>query len=248
MLHPSLAAVAILFASCSGVTFKDIDVVNSPLDTQMLGHSVFADTEIIKRHIDELPGYIFSVGSDGSLDQLATVVPEGYKIQIQAITESTPFYHSIIDNTAGAQGSYLKLVSAELKQTQRAEVTIAETAEARIDRESVPWTAIKNWALANPGNGPKRVYVQGVLLATITKTLYAETTSSATVDGGAAFGIGGKVYASSKSSATQCRAYVGAHLLDIDKIASGNAGAVGASMEEFVVSGFVIKKAKLLGK
>jgi hypothetical protein len=41
-----------------------------------------------------------------------------------------------------------------------------------------------------------------------------------TVDGGAAYGVKGKVYATDKTSQTSNFAYIGTHLLDVEAIAN----------------------------
>jgi len=65
----------------------------------------------------------------------------------------------------------------------------------------------------------ERFFVQTALLSTISKTTFSEVSSRATVDGGMAFGAGGKVYATSKATETTNRAYIGTHLLPVDDIA-----------------------------
>lgn len=204
-----------------GVKFMDRNI-NLQLSPEMLGASVFKDTEILKRHLEEIPGYIAVDDGSGNLQGVAPLLADGSTPTVTPIREEKAFYHSVIDQAAGAQGSYLAILTADLSTKQTADVTITETAEAFIPRANVPWQAIVDWAKANPvlpGQKQKRYYIQAALLATVSKTIFVEVDSSATVDGGAAYGAKGKVYATDKTTQTSNFAFIGAHLLDIDLIA-----------------------------
>jgi len=221
-----------------GVKFLDRDI-NIKLSQEMLGTSVFKDTEILKRHLEEIPGYIVIEDSAGNLVPAAPLQPQGYTPAVTPISDEQAFYHSVIDSTAGAQGSYLSILSADLDVKSKADVTIAETAEAFIPRENVPWTQIAAWGRAHPPAvaGQKRYNIQGALLSTVSKTIYVEISSSATVEGGAAFGASGKVYATDKQTQTSHFAFIGTHLLDVDAIAQnppGNAEAI-KSLDHYLV-------------
>ena len=165
-------------------------------------------------------GYIAVEDGEGNLKTVAPLQVKDFLPKVTAINDKNAFYHSIIDRTAGLQGSYLKLLTLDLTLEMTAEVTIIEAAEAFIPGMQVPWEEIVKWAKANrPTPGEKRYYVQGVLLSNISKVIYQKVDSNATVDGGAAYGIGGKVYATNKNTDTAYYAYIGAHLLDVDAIA-----------------------------
>jgi hypothetical protein len=212
-----VAMICLSVLTGCGVTFAD-RVINQPLSTDMLGRSVVKDTEILKRHLEEIPGYIVVDGGNGDLEPVVPVLID-YTPPVTAITGEEAFYHSIIDRTAGAQGSYLQLITASLDIKYKAEVTITETAEAFIPKANVPWVKIAQWATDHPPvQGQKRYYVQGALLSTVSSTVYGEVSANANVDGGAAFGAGGKVYATDKTTQTTNRAYIGVHILDVDKV------------------------------
>jgi len=208
----------LLLIGCQGVTFLDRNI-NLKLSPEMLGRSLFTDTEILKRHLEEVPGYIAVDNGDGILQAVLPLQTGGFIPPVTPIHDDKAFYHSVIDQEAGAQGSYLALLSVDLSAKQTAEVTITETAEAYIPKERVPWQTIAEWGKAHPPRpGQKRFYVQGALLSTVSKTIYSEIKGNATVDGGMAFGAKGKVYASDKNTQTSNQAYIGTHLLDVDAI------------------------------
>jgi len=214
-----LCLLTLFLGGCAGVKFRDRDI-NLKLSPEMLGVSLFKDTEILKRHLEEIPGYIAVDDGSGNLRAVLPLQTSGYMPPVVPIKDDKAFYHSIIDQTAGVQGSYMSILSADLSTKQTADVTITETAEAYIPRDKVPWQAIANWAKANPAPpGQKRYYVQGALLASVSKTIYVEVDTNATVDGGAAFGAKGKVYATDKTTQTSNFAFIGTHLLDVDMIA-----------------------------
>jgi len=155
----------LLTIGCAGVKFTDRNI-NAKLSDEMLGISLFKDTEILKHHLDEIPGYIAVDDGSGTLQAVMPLQPNGYKPPVTPIRDENAFYHSVIDQSAGAQGSYLAILSADLSIKQTAEVTITETAEAFIPREQVPWQAISQWAKNHPARpGEKRYYVQGALLS-----------------------------------------------------------------------------------
>ena len=214
-----LCFLMLSLAGCAGVRFHDRDI-NMQLSSEMLGVSLFKDTEILKRHLEEIPGYIAVDDGSGNLQAVLPLQTGGYRPAVVPIKDDKAFYHSVIDQSAGMQGSYLAILSADLNTKQVADVTITETAEAFIPGYKVPWQEIVKWAKANPAPpGQKRYYVQGALLSGVSKTIYVEVNTNATVDGGAAFGAKGKVYASDKTTQTSNFAFIGTHLLDIDLIA-----------------------------
>jgi hypothetical protein len=65
--------------------------------------------------------------------------------------------------------------------------------------------------------------------------------SNATIDGGAAYGVKDKVYASDKSNQTSNTAYIGTHLLDVDLVAVG-ARDITSAPDAKVKNGQVFKK------
>jgi hypothetical protein len=141
--------------------------------------------------------------------------------KVAMLSDDQAFYHSIVDFNAGVQGSYLQLITADLDVKSKAEVTIRESSECFVTKDKVPWDKIKEWAAAHPPvPGQKRYFIQGALLSTITKTVYTEVSSNARVDGGAAFGAGGKVYATNKSTETRNLSCIGVHLIDLENIRS----------------------------
>jgi hypothetical protein len=202
----------------------------------------------MKRHLEDIPGYVVVSDGAGNMKAIAPLQVSGFKPTVTPIKDSNAFYHSYIDSSAGAKGSYLSLVSAELTAVQKAEITITEMAEAYIPNDHLPWDAIVAWAKANPeSGGQKRYYVQGALLTNIARTIYVEVSTNATVDGGAAFGASGKVYATNKSSQTSNPAYIGTHLLDIDEIVknppTGRKGLTGVDYSNYKIKrGLVIDK------
>jgi hypothetical protein len=203
-----------------GVTFRDRDI-NLKLSPEMLGRSVFADTEILKRHLEEVPGYVVVDDGSGALQVVGNIVPQGFTPTVNPINDKQAFYHSVIDQSAGLQGSYLKVLSADLSTKQTADVSISETAECFIPKTSVPWLSIAQWAKAHPpASGTKRYFIQGALLSAVSKTVYVEISSNASVDGGAAYGASGKVYATDKDTQTSNFAFIGTHLLDVDLISA----------------------------
>ncbi len=217
-------SLMMLFTGCAGVKFMDRNI-NMKLSDEMLGTSVFKDTEIVQRHLEDIPGYIAIDDGSGTLQAVLPLQTNGFKPPVTPIKDDKAFYHSVIDQSAGAQGSYLALISADLSTKQTAEVTITETAEAYIPRDKVPWQAIAQWAKAHPPRpGEKRYYVQGALLSSVAKTIYLEISTNATVEGGTAFGAKGKVYATDKNTQTSNRAFIGTHLIDVDKIPYSPAG------------------------
>jgi hypothetical protein len=208
----------LLSIGCQGVKFLDRNI-NLKLSEEMLGRSLFTDTEILKRHLEEVPGYIAVDKGNGTLEAVLPLQTGGFIPPVTAITDDKSFYHSVIDQTAGAQGSYLSILSVDLTAKQTAEVLIKEAAEAWIPRDKVPWQAIAEWGRNHPPRpGEKRFYVQGALLSTVSKTVCTEISANATVDGGIAFGAKGKVYGSDKNTQTSNHAYIGTHLLDVDAI------------------------------
>jgi hypothetical protein len=210
--------VMMCFTGCAGIKFRDRDI-NLKLSDEMLGRSLFKDSEILKRHLEEIPGYIAVDDGSGTLQAVLPLQTNGFIPPVTPIKDEKAFYHSFIDQSAGVQGSYLAILSADLSTKQTAEVTITETAEAYIPRDKVPWQAIAKWAKDNPPPpGEKRYYVQGALLSSVAKTIYVEVSANATVDGGSAFGAKGKVYATDKSTQTSNFAFIGTHLIDADKI------------------------------
>jgi hypothetical protein len=210
-------SLMMLLTGC-GVKFIDRNI-NLKLSDEMLGTSLFKDTEILKRHLEDIPGYIAVDDGSGTLQAVFPLQTNGYKPSVTPIRDDKAFYHSVIDQSAGIQGSYLAILSADLGTKHTAEVTITETAEAYIPKENVPWQAIAQWAKTNPPRpGEKRFYVQGALLSTVSKTTYVEISANATVDGGTAFGAKGKVYATDKTTQTSNYAFIGTHLIDVDKI------------------------------
>lgn len=214
-----LCSLMLSLVACAGVKFRDRDI-NLQLSPEMLGASLFKDTEILKRHLEEIPGYIAVDDGSGNLRAILPIQTVGFMPTVTPIKDEKAFYHSVIDQSAGVQGSYLAIISAGLSTNQTADVTITETAEAYIPRDKIPWQEIAKWAKENPAlPGQKRYYVQGALLSAVSKTIYVEVKSDATVDGGAAFGAKGKVYATSKDTQTSNFAYIGTHLLDVDLIA-----------------------------
>jgi hypothetical protein len=214
----SFIALVLLSASGCGVKFTD-RVINQPLSLDMLGRNIVVDTEIMKRHLEEIPGYIVVDDGTGKLDPVAPIL-DTFTPPVTPITDEKAFFHGIIDSNWGGGGSYLTLVSGGLDVKRKAEVTITETAEAYIPKGNVPWQKIVQWATQHPpsSQGQKRYYVQGALLSTISRTVYTEVSANATVAGGAAFGAEGKVYATDKTTETTNFAYIGVHLLDVDKI------------------------------
>lgn len=211
-------SLMLVLAGCAGVKFRDRDI-NEPLSSEMLGVSLFKDTEILKRHLEEIPGYIAVDSGSGNLQAVFPLQTDGYRPVVVPIKDGKAFYHSVIDQSAGVQGSYLAILSAGLNTKQVAEVTITETAEAFIPGDKVPWQEIADWAKAHPAlPGQKRYYVQAALLSSVSKTIYVEVNTDATVDGGAAFGAKGKVFASDKTTQTSNFAFIGTHLLDVDTI------------------------------
>jgi hypothetical protein len=208
-----------LFLIGCGIKFLDRDI-NMKLSPEMLGASLFKDTEILKRHLEEIPGYIAVDDGSGNLLAVLPLQTEGFIPTVTPINDDKAFYHSVIDQSAGVQGSYLAILSADLSTKQTADVTITEMAESYIPRDKVPWQEIAKWAKANPAPaGQKRYYVQGALLSGVSKTIYVEVSSNMTVDGGSAFGAKGKVYATDKNTQTSNFAFIGTHLLDVDLIA-----------------------------
>lgn len=114
---------------------------------------------------------------------------------------------------------WVSILSADLSVSNTAEVTITETAESYIPNEKVPWDKIVEWGKNHPtATNQPFYYVQGVLLSTVVKTKYSEVKSSATVDGGAAYGAKGKIYATHRETETSHFALIGAHLLDVGMI------------------------------
>ena len=213
-------SLMLFLIGCDGVKFRDRDI-NLKLSPEMLGASLLKDTEILKRHLEEIPGYIAVDDGSGNLQTVLPLQTKGFMPTVTPIKDDKAFYHSVIDQSAGVQGSYLAILSADLNTKQTADVTITETAEAYIPRDKVPWQEIAKWAKGNPAPvGQKRYYVQGALLASVSKTIYVEVNSSATVDGGAAFGAKGKVYATDKTTQSSNFAFIGMHLLDVDLIAT----------------------------
>lgn len=219
----------LFLSGCVGLKFLDRDI-NMKLSPEMLGTSLFKDTEILKRHLEEIPGYIAVDDGSGNLQAVLPLQPRGFMPTVTPIKDANAFYHSVIDQSAGVQGSYLAILSAGLNTKQTADVTISETAEAFIPRGKVPWQAIAKWAKENPARpGQKRYYVQGALLANVSKTIYVEVGANVTVDGGMAYGAKGKVYATDKTTQTSNFAFIGTHLLDVDLIA--NNPPVGATVD-----------------
>jgi hypothetical protein len=49
-----VATVAL--SACSGLKFTNRPDFDLPLSPELLGTSVFTDTEILKRHLEEIPG------------------------------------------------------------------------------------------------------------------------------------------------------------------------------------------------
>ena len=208
-----------LITGCGGVKFTDCKI-NLQLDQKMLGTSFFEDTEILKRHLEDIPGYIAVDNGSGTLQAVVPLLPDpAFKPQVTVFKDNIPFYHSVIDQSAGVQGAFLKILAADLSAKQTADVAITETSEAYIPNEKVPWKAIAQYAKANPPHpGEKRYYVRAALLSSVAKTIYLEVSSNATVDGGTAFGVNGKVYATSKNTQTSNFAFIGTDLIDVDKI------------------------------
>ena len=108
MFIVSLPLVSIL-TGC-GIEFNDRNI-NLELSPEMLGACVFEDTEIMKRHLDEIPGYIVIDDGTGNLSSRLPLQVGGFKPNVTAISEDRPFYHSVIDESAGVQGSYLSILS-----------------------------------------------------------------------------------------------------------------------------------------
>lgn len=222
---PAYCAIllSLCLGGCGGLTFTDRPDLDKVLPDNLLGTSVFTDTEILKRHLDEIPGIVVVDDGSGNVRETAFILKPGYKPSVTTLKDPGQFYHSVVDHEAGVSGGYLALLSGSLNSKQTAEVTITETAESFIGNADVPLDAIEAWVQAHPKQQPqeKRYYVQGALLSTATQTIYVEVGKSATVDGGAAFGVKGNYYQTDKSSATSSIALIGAHLLDIDAIVEG---------------------------
>ena len=125
-------ALAFSLGGCSGIKFNDRPDFNVKLSQEMLGASVFTDTEILKRHLGDIPGYVAIADGTGDLQAVAPLQLNGFVPPVTPIKDDAAFYHSVIDDTAGGQGSYLTLLSASLSTKQTAEVTITRIGRAHV--------------------------------------------------------------------------------------------------------------------
>lgn len=211
-----------------GVSFID-RTINAGLPMDMLGRNLFEATEIKKLYLEEIPGSIFvTIDREGKKVKEVPFPTGDYKPSVELIKKNDAFYHSVVDSTAGAQGSYLQLITADLTVKMKAEVTVKENAVAHIPKEKIPWNELAQWARTHPKEFPEqqRFYVRTALLANVAKTIFHEVSANAQVNGGMAFGAGGKIYATDASTVTMNLAYIGVDLLHVDDVQDISPGKV----------------------
>jgi hypothetical protein len=70
--------VTVALSACSGLKFTNRPDFDLPLSPELLGTSVFTDTEILKRHLEEIPGYIVTADGTGKLTAVAPITQSTY--------------------------------------------------------------------------------------------------------------------------------------------------------------------------
>src|SRR5690349_15537744 len=88
------SVIVVQFLTGCGITFRDRNI-NMALSPAMLGTSVFTDTEIVKRHLEDVPGYIVQDDGRGNLKPLAPLSTAGYVPTVTTINDDQAFYHSV---------------------------------------------------------------------------------------------------------------------------------------------------------
>jgi hypothetical protein len=210
-----LVVLAALLTGCQGVRFTDLTNVNKPLSPEMLGTSIVTDTEIQKRHLDEVVDVVMAEEPDGTYKEV-TSIPPAVKPTVTDIKDKNSFYHSVIDNTYGGSASYLSLISIKLDAEHKVDISVQETQEAHIANGDVPYDKIIAWGRAHtPPVNTKYVYVQTALASAVAQTIYTKLSANATVSGGPAVSANGSIYATNEDNDTSNTVYIGAHLLDV---------------------------------
>jgi hypothetical protein len=214
----SAAILAFMLYGCSGVQFVD-SASNLPVPPGLAERTLWKDTAIVQYKLQSLTGYVLERPNDGDTwVRVTQVTPTPFALEPDPIADGE-FYHSIVDSSiqgsAGVQVPILS-VAANLKDTQRLEVTISDAALLHIPDNLIPWKELGDFVTKSPSKqGLRRVWVQAAMLTKMTFKMAHETDASSTVSG-AAFKVDGKVF--NQSETMQRQAFITMLLIDLNEL------------------------------
>jgi hypothetical protein len=216
--------IALVLSGCTtgGLHFSEV-ALNEPLPDDFKKRVLWTSTDVFKYNLDQLVGHMIyeQAENPGKFERGPRYVDPD-KPPVFKTIDGGIVYHSKVDRAAAAEGSYL-VFAASIGGSNTVDVTIADTAQVFLPYERIPIAElVKESKKAPEKPATKRYYIQGVLLATVTRQAGSAIEANASGVVGDAYKAKGTVYHKASQVIRDVR--ISLLTIDIDRLAILGAG------------------------